>query len=61
MIIGSCFCPYILFLLQACCQTPIHVFSKKRLGVDFVFTLSQQQAQQGQPHQNKVLAGNLES
>ena len=41
------------------CQTPTEVFSQK-LGVDFVFTPSQWQSQ-WQPHQKRVLPGNLGS
>ena len=47
-----------------CCQTPV-LAKSKRLGVDFVFTLSQQQQQQQQqqwqqqPYQKKELPGNL--
>ena len=38
----------------------IHVFSQ-RLGVDFVFTLSQLQSQQSQPRQTKALADSFGS
>ena len=44
-------------------HTHTHLLIVKRQGVDFVFTLSQseQQPQQQQPHQKRLLAGNLGS
>jgi hypothetical protein len=42
------------------CQTPILAKSKK-IGVDFVFPLSQEShSQESQPHQNLVVPGKLE-
>ena len=45
------------------CQTPI-LAKSKRLGVDFVFALSQesqsQESQESQPHQNPVVPGKVE-
>ena len=41
------------------CQTPV-LAKSKRLGVDFVFPLSQE-SQESQPHQNLVVPGKLEA
>ena len=54
------FCP-VLSMILAYCQTPTKSLVN-RLGVDFVFTLSQSQSQESQqPHQKAALEGNLGS
>ena len=42
------------------CKTPV-LAKSKRLGVDFVFPLSQWQSQSQQPHQNLEVPGKLEA